>query len=69
MLAEARHGRRKQGTGGIGEKVGPVKRKFSRNHAMAIHSNAIAMVATVWYGFALGLKITIDVTKTGAGAL
>ncbi|CEJ56732.1 hypothetical protein PMG11_02930 [Penicillium brasilianum] len=26
---------------------------FARNHAMSIHLNAIALVATVWYGFSL----------------
>ena len=34
-------------------------RDFSRNHAMAIHLNALAMVGTVWYGFALASRITI----------
>ncbi|KAF7502445.1 hypothetical protein GJ744_005809 [Endocarpon pusillum] len=34
-----------------------IKRDFSRNHAMAIHLNLIAIGATIWYGFALASKI------------
>ncbi|KAJ5272445.1 hypothetical protein N7478_007570 [Penicillium angulare] len=34
-----------------------VNRSFSRNHAMSIHFNAIALVATVWYGFRLSSNI------------
>ena len=32
-------------------KVNRANRNFSHNHAMSIHLNAIALVATVWYGF------------------
>lgn len=28
-------------------------RNFAKNHAMAIHLNAVALVATIWYGFSL----------------
>ncbi|KAJ5947956.1 hypothetical protein N7466_000971 [Penicillium verhagenii] len=35
------------------EKLQNANRGFSRNHAMSIHLNAIALVATVWYGFSL----------------
>ncbi|OQD88324.1 hypothetical protein PENANT_c004G06056 [Penicillium antarcticum] len=34
-------------------KVDRANRNFSRNHAMVIHLNAIAMIATVVYGFSL----------------
>ncbi|KAJ6007482.1 hypothetical protein N7540_011458 [Penicillium herquei] len=34
-------------------KVHRANKNFSRNHAMSIHLNAIALVATVWYGFSL----------------
>lgn len=37
-----------------------LNRAFSRSHAMAIHLNAIAMLATVWYGFALAARMSID---------
>ncbi|KAJ5775111.1 uncharacterized protein N7511_000122 [Penicillium nucicola] len=36
-----------------GSKVDRANRNFSRNHAMVIHLNAIAMIATVVYGFSL----------------
>ncbi|KAJ5649301.1 uncharacterized protein N7484_003024 [Penicillium longicatenatum] len=35
------------------EKIQRVNKDFKRNHAMTIHLNAIALVATVWYGFSL----------------
>ncbi|KAJ5642088.1 hypothetical protein N7490_006088 [Penicillium lividum] len=41
------------------EKVKRVNRNFARNHAMSIHLNAIALVATVWYGFSLSHSILI----------
>ncbi|KAJ5114004.1 hypothetical protein N7456_002538 [Penicillium angulare] len=34
-----------------------VNRSFSRNHAMSIHFNAIALVATVFYGFRLSSNL------------
>lgn len=34
-----------------------VNKKFSRAHAMAIHLNAISIIATVWYGFSLATRI------------
>ncbi|CAG7946931.1 unnamed protein product [Penicillium nalgiovense] len=40
-----------------GSKVQRANRTFSRNHAMAIHLNAIAMVATVFYGFSLSATL------------
>ncbi|KAJ6110775.1 hypothetical protein N7486_003010 [Penicillium sp. IBT 16267x] len=40
-----------------GQKIQRVNRDFSRNHAMTIHLNAIALVATVWYGFSLSHAI------------
>jgi Domain of unknown function (DUF4149) len=43
----------------ISEEMRQLKRNFSRNHAMAIHLNAIAMVATVWYGFSLASRINV----------
>lgn len=36
-----------------------LKRTFSRSHAMAIHLNAIAMIATVWYGFSLASRVQV----------
>ncbi|ERF73282.1 hypothetical protein EPUS_03114 [Endocarpon pusillum Z07020] len=34
-----------------------LKRTFSTSHAMAIHLNMIAMIATVWYGFSLASRV------------
>ena len=39
------------------EALKKIKRDFSRNHAMAIHLNAIGMMATVWYGVGLASKL------------
>ncbi|EED16852.1 hypothetical protein TSTA_019140 [Talaromyces stipitatus ATCC 10500] len=39
--------------------VAKVKKTFSRNHAMSIHLNAIAMIATVGYGFVLGGRLQL----------
>lgn len=36
-----------------GSKLHRANRDFARNHAMTIHLNAIAMIATVVYGFSL----------------
>ncbi|KAJ5191897.1 uncharacterized protein N7498_010882 [Penicillium cinerascens] len=38
-------------------KIHRANRSFARNHAMSIHINAIALVATVWYGFSLSSSI------------
>lgn len=35
-------------------------KSFSKAHAMCIHLNAIAMVATVWYGMRLGGRLNFD---------
>lgn len=34
-------------------KTRQASRNFTRSHAMAIHLNALALVATIWYGFSL----------------
>ncbi|KAJ5586730.1 uncharacterized protein N7459_002495 [Penicillium hispanicum] len=38
-------------------KVHRANRNFARNHAMSIHLNAIALVATIWYGFSLSSSL------------
>lgn len=38
-------------------KLHRANRGFAVNHAMSIHINAIALVATVWYGFSLSASI------------
>lgn len=38
-------------------KAHSVNRNFARNHAMAIHLNAIAVIATILYGFSLSATI------------
>lgn len=38
-----------------------IKRKaFSRAHAMSIHLNLLATIATVYYGFRLGSRLSIE---------
>ncbi|KAJ5795263.1 hypothetical protein N7457_001862 [Penicillium paradoxum] len=44
-----------------GLKLQRANRNFARNHAMTIHLNAIAMVATVVYGFSLSAKLVAGV--------
>ncbi|KAJ5390939.1 uncharacterized protein N7496_002007 [Penicillium cataractarum] len=38
-------------------KLHRANRDFARNHAMSIHLNAIALVATIWYGFSLSSSL------------
>lgn len=40
--------------------VTAVKKTFSRNHAMSIHINLIAVIATVAYGFVLGGRLQLQ---------
>lgn len=40
--------------------VTKVKKNFSRNHAMSIHINLIAVVATVGYVFVLGGRLQLQ---------
>ncbi|CAI7599487.1 unnamed protein product [Penicillium discolor] len=44
-----------------GSKVHRANRNFARNHAMAIHLNAIAMTATVLYGFSLSATLVAGI--------
>ncbi|KAJ5507164.1 hypothetical protein N7527_009307 [Penicillium freii] len=44
-----------------GSKVHRANRNFARNHAMAIHLNAIAMIATVFYGFSLSATLVAGI--------
>lgn len=39
--------------------VTKVKKAFSKNHAMSIHINLIAVIATVAYGFVLGGRLQL----------
>lgn len=59
-MAETRDGRRKKGTEWISKEVELVEKESSRNYAMAVHPNAIAMAAIVWYGFAFDSEFAID---------
>ncbi|KAJ5104402.1 hypothetical protein NUU61_001749 [Penicillium alfredii] len=40
-------------------KIHQANRTFSRNHAMSIHLNAIALVASIWYAFSLSSGLTV----------
>ncbi|KAJ5440186.1 uncharacterized protein N7458_011184 [Penicillium daleae] len=44
-----------------GRKAHQANRDFARNHAMSIHLNAIALVATIWYGFSLASSLLPEV--------
>jgi hypothetical protein len=44
---------------GISPDMKALNRQFSRNHAMAIHLNAISLVATVFYGIALSARLQL----------
>ncbi|KAI9766482.1 MAG: hypothetical protein M1835_007178 [Candelina submexicana] len=55
---ETRDGRKHNDTEHQSEKMKKVNREFKRAHAMVIHLNAIAMLATVWYGVSLAGRIT-----------
>ena len=37
-----------------------IRKLFSKNHAMAIHLNAMALIGTVWYGLVLGAKLKFE---------
>jgi hypothetical protein len=41
---------------GIGEEMRLLNRKFSRQHAMSIHLNLLAIFATIGYGIRLSLN-------------
>jgi hypothetical protein len=34
-----------------------LNRRFSKEHAMSIHLNLTGIMATLWYGVLLGLKL------------
>jgi hypothetical protein len=40
-----------------GSKAHRANRNFAHNHAMVIHFNAIAMLATIFYGFSLSARL------------
>lgn len=42
-------------------KLHQANRNFTINHTMSIHLNAIAIVATVWYGFWLSSNLLPEV--------
>jgi hypothetical protein len=42
-------------------KLHQANRNFTLNHAMSIHLNAIALVATIWYGFSLSSSLLPEV--------
>ncbi len=45
----------------VSQEMRRLQRSFSRSHAMVIHLKAVAMVATVWYGFSFASRIQITV--------
>ena len=57
ILTETKDGKKYNDLEDMSEDMKRINKKFSRTHAMAIHLNAISMVATVWYGFSLATRI------------
>ncbi|KAF2201235.1 hypothetical protein GQ43DRAFT_440799 [Delitschia confertaspora ATCC 74209] len=47
----------------ISEEMRLLNRAFSRQHAMAIHLNLLAILATVWYGFRLVSRFSLEAKK------
>jgi hypothetical protein len=47
--------------GFVSEEMAKLKKAFSRNHAMSIHLNLIAMGATLWYGWRLASRLEFKV--------
>ncbi|KAH8663616.1 hypothetical protein BGZ60DRAFT_432753 [Tricladium varicosporioides] len=46
-----------EGAGEISEEMKLIRRRFSRNHAMSIHLNLLAILGTAAYGIRLGSKL------------
>ncbi|UQC76160.1 uncharacterized protein CLUP02_17671 [Colletotrichum lupini] len=38
-----------------------IRRRFSRNYAMSIYLNLVAVITMLWYGFSLASRIHIKV--------
>lgn len=58
VSSETRDGRNHDGTGGgISDEMKLLKRQFSREHAMTIHLNLLAIIGTFVYGLRLSSKI------------
>ena len=55
--SETKDGKKYNELENMSEEMKRINKKFSRAHAMAIHLNAISMIATVWYGFSLATRI------------
>jgi hypothetical protein len=47
--------------GGVSDEMAKLKKEFSRNHAMSIHLNLIALGATLWYGWRLASRLKFEV--------
>ena len=50
---------RNGGAKDVSEEMQRINKAFSRTHAMAIHLNAMAIVATVWYGISLASRMNL----------
>lgn len=58
-LAETRDGRKHDDVEGMSEEMRKLNRNFSKNHAMSIHLNLLAIGATLWYGVRLASRFQI----------
>lgn len=58
-MTETRDGKKYNDLEDMSEDMKRLNKKFSRTHAMAIHMNAISIIATVWYGFSLASRIKL----------
>ncbi|VUC30971.1 unnamed protein product [Clonostachys rosea] len=41
----------------LNQEKAALRKKFSKNHAMSIHLNLISIIATLWYGWGLSIKL------------
>lgn len=58
-LVETRDGRKHDDIARTSEEMRKLNRKFSKNHAMSIHLNLLAIGATMWYGVCLASRFQI----------
>jgi len=56
---ETRDGRKYNDLENQSAEMKTINRQFKTVHAMSIHVNLIAIIATVWYGIVLGSKLNI----------
>lgn len=59
--SETRDGSKYDVAEGVSEEMKIKNRTFSKNHAMSIHLNLLAIGATMWYGVGLASRFQITI--------